>query len=240
MAKKLTAKQKRARKLAERAQNVKYKAGGIPAGKPKKKKAAGNVPRGTNAAKNAARDARQRSAADTAKLSKSQLAAEVAALWDAAYAKYRRLLQQGTPTAATVIYEQNFAGMNPYANTVNTNRAIAAKLKQWLKRKDVSATKSKKAQKKTLKYLREHGFPNITPADLSQFFDMYQKYLEYTGGVPQGVKKYLEHFASAYEKYKENPEENMQNIFENARERMYAEYESTFNAAMFSENPLEL
>lgn len=238
MAKKLTAKQKRMRKEAEKKQRAAYHAGKIPAGKSKKPKQ--NVPRGTNAAKNATRDARRRSAADTAKLSKSQLVAEVAALWDAAYAKYLRLMQQGTPTAATVIYEQNFAGMNPARMNMNTLRAQSAKLKNWLKRKDVSATKSKKAQKSTLKYLRTHGFPQISADDLTKFFDLYQKYLEFTGGVPQGVKKYLEHFATAYEKYKENPEENMQKIFDTARERMYAEYESTFNTAAFAENPLEL
>lgn len=238
MAKKLTAKQKRMRKEAEKKQRAAYQAGKIPAGKSKKPKQ--NVSRGTNAAKNAARDARRRSAADTAKLSKSQLMAEVAALWDAAYAKYLRLMQQGTPTAATVIYEQNFAGMNPARMNMNTLRAQSAKLKNWLKRKDVSATKSKKAQKSTLKYLRTHGFPQISTDDLTKFFDLYQKYLEFTGGVPQGVKKYLEHFATAYEKYKENPEENMQKIFDTARERMYAEYESTFNTAAFAENPLEL
>ena len=239
MAKKLTAKQKRMRKEAEKKQRAAYQAGKIPAGKSKKPKVQ-NVPRGTNAQKKAVNAARNRTTAETAALSKQKLIADVSALWDSAYKKYRRLLQQGTPTAATVIYEQNFAGMNPQKMNVNTLRAQSAKLKNWLKRADTSATKSKKSQKKTLKYLRTHGFPQISADDLTKFFDLYQKYLEFTGGVPQGVKKYLEHFATAYEKYKENPEENMQKIFDNARERMYAEYESTFNAAAFAENPLDL
>lgn len=231
---KLTALQKRIRKEKERKERAAYEA---------RKAKSVNVPRGTmrnESQKKAIRDARKRTAADTAKLNRAQLTAEVSALWDAAYKKYRRLMQQGTPTAATVIYEQNFAGMNPARMNMNTLRAQSVKLKNWLKRKDVSATKSKKAQKSTLKYLRSHGFPQISADDLTKFFDLYQKYLEYTGGVPQGVKKYLEHFATAYEKYKENPEENMQRIFDNARERMYVEYESTFNAAAFAENPLDL
>lgn len=238
MAKKLTAKQKRMRKEAEKKQRAAYQAGKIPAGKSKKPKQ--NVPRGTNAERNAARVAERRTAAETAKLSKSDLSAEVVALWDKAYKRYRRLMEQGTPTAATVIYEQNFAGMNPARMNMNTLRAQSAKLKNWLKRKDVSATKSKKTQKNTLKYLRTHGFPQMNKSDLQQFFDLYQKYLEFTGGIPQGVIKYLEHFATAYSKYKENPEENMQLIFETARERMYAEYENTFNASAFAANPLEI
>lgn len=238
MAKKMTAKQKRMRKEAEKKQRAAYQAGKIPAGKSKKQKQ--NVPRGTNAERNAARVAERRTAAETAKLSKADLSAEVVALWDKAYKRYRRLMEQGTPTAASVIYEQNFAGMNPYDNNMNTNRAMIAKLKNWLKRKDTYATKSKKTQSKTLQYLREHGFPQMNKSDLQQFFDLYRKYLEFTGGIPQGVVKYLEHFASAYSKYKENPDENMQLIFETARERMYAEYENTFNASAFAANPLEI
>ena len=237
MAKKLTAKQKRIRKEAEKKQWAAYQAGKIPAGKSKKVQ---NVPRGTNVERNAARAAERRTAAETAKLSKSDLSAEVVALWDKAYKRYRRLMEQGTPTAATVIYEQNFAGMNPQKMNVNTLRAQSAKLKNWLKRADTSATKTKKSQRKTLKYLHEHGFKKINADDLQQFFDLYQKYLEYTGGIPQGVVKYIEHFANAYSKYKENPEENMQKIFDEARERMYAEYENTFNAAEFAQNPLEI
>lgn len=231
--KKLTALQKRRRKEAEKRNRIAYeKRGAMP--KPTKQP---EPPKQT--AVKLSKEAFKRSAAETASLSKSALAADIAALWDTAYGKYKRLMQQGTPNAATVIYEQNFAGMNPYKNNMNTNRALAAKLKTWLKRKDVSATKAKKAQNKTLNYLKKHGFKDITKDELQQFFDLYQKYLEYTGGVPQGVRKYLEHFASAYEKYKEDPETNMQTIFENARERMYSEYETTFNASVFAENPLE-
>lgn len=232
--KKLTAKQKRIRNEKERKERAAYEA---------RKETNMNVPRETmrnESQKRALRDARKRTAADTAKLNRAQLSSEVSALWDAAYKKYYRLMQQGTPTAATVIYEQNFAGMNPARMNMNTLRAQSAKLKNWLKRKDVSATKSKKAQKSTLKYLRTHGFPQMNKSDLQQFFDLYQKYLEFTGGIPQGVVKYLEHFASAYSKYKENPDENMQLIFETARERMYAEYENTFNASAFAANPLEI
>lgn len=239
MAKKLTAKQKRMRKEADKKQRAAYQAGKIPAGKSKKPKLQ-NVPRGTNAQKKAVNVARNRTTAETAALSKQKLIADVSALWDSAYKKYRRLLQQGTPTAATVIYEQNFAGMNLQKMNVNTLRAQSAKLKNWLKRADTSATKTKKSQRKTLKYLHEHGFKKIKADDLQQFFNLYQKYLEYTGGIPQGVVKYIEHFANAYSKCKENPEENMQKIFDEARERMYAEYESTFNAAEFAQNPLEI
>lgn len=235
MAKKLSAKQRRLRKAAERKEREGYNAGRIPAGKNSKKMRAE-----TREKEREKHAARLRSAADTAKLNKEQLAADIMRLWDEAYKKYRRLMEQGTPNAATAIYEQNFAGMNPYENSMNVNRAIAAQLKNWLRRKDTSATRAKKAQRKTLKYLKKHGFPNIKQEDLEKFFELYNKYLEYTGGTPQGVKKYLEHFANSYEKYKEDPDGNMEEILEEAKRKMYEEYEDTFDPASFSSNPLDI
>lgn len=239
MAKKLTAKQKRMRKEAEKKQRAAYQAGKIPAGKSKKPKSQ-NVPRGTNAERNAARIAERRTAAETAKLSKSDLSAEIVALWDKAYKRYRRLMEQGTPTAATAIYEQNFAGMNPYKNNANTNRAMAAQLKTWLKRKDTRATKAKKVQTKTLEYVRKHGLPNMKKDELTKFFELFEKYLDWTGGIPAGFVQYLEHFAKAYSKYRENPDENMEKIFEDALNRMREAYADNYKPSDFAANPLEI
>ena len=230
---KLTALQKRRRKEAERRDRARYEAtkrppSPIPA-----------EPR-ARADRAAVKAAAGRTAEQAAKLSKAQLAADVSALWDKAYSKYRRLMAQGTPNAATAIYEQNFAGMNPERNSMNKNRALLAQLKNWLKRKDTSATKAKKAQRKTLDYLKKHGFPDISSDEMTDFWDMYDKYLEYTGGIPQGAKKYIESFASAYQKYRDDPAGNMQEMFEDAKQRMYAEYENTFDPSALASSPLDL
>lgn len=230
---KLTALQKRRRKEAERRDRARYEAAKRPPSPiPAEPRA--------RADRAAAKAAAGRSAEQAAKLSKAQLSADVTALWDKAYAKYRRLMAQGTPNAATAIYEQNFAGMNPERNTMNKNRALLAQLKSWLKRKDTSATKAKKAQRKTMKYLKEHGFPNISQDELSEFWDLYDKYLEYTGGIPQGAKKYIESFASAYQKYRDDPTGNMGEMFDDARRRMYEEYESDYDPSALAASPLEL
>lgn len=235
--KKPTAKQRRMQKAREKAERARY----LESKKPKAP-APDNVTRARERkAKQELKLARQRSSAEVAALKGQQVIAELNILWDEAYRKYRRLMQAGTPNAATAIYEQNFAGMNPAANNLNKNRALIAALKKWLARKDTSTTRAKKARRKTERqFEREFGYSKMTDEERRAFWSMYNKYVEYTGGIPQGSKHYLKHFSNAYQTYRENPRMTQKELFDNARERMMKEYEQSISADTFSVDPLGL
>lgn len=198
MAKKQTAAQRRMRKQAEKLARALYQAGKRPAAAPKRA-----------AAKRAAREeirqaqiheAQQRnmSSEEVAKLSKQDAAALLRDLHDQAYRRYYALMQQGTPNAATAIYESDFAGLNPDGMTVNAIRAKIAALQKWLLRKDVSPKRARKKQQKDLEWLRDHGFPDVTEDELEDFYDMYAKYLEYAGYGKHYITGRLANFANVY------------------------------------------
>lgn len=237
--KKLTAKQQRMRRERERAERAAYQAGQI---KPAPKKPAKQ--RATSEAKKTKRavsEARRRTAAETAAMTNAAVIGDIMRLWDAAYSKYRRLMAQGTPNLATSIYEQNFAGMDPTQNNVNKNRALATALRKWLKRKDVSATKAKKQKKKTERmFEKSFGYDKMTDEEKRAFWDSYKKFVEYSGGVPQGAKHYVKHFSNAYKVYRDNPGMSQQQLFESARERMMKEYEQSLSVDTFGQNPLDI
>lgn len=198
MAKKQTAAQRRMRKQAEKLARALYDAGKTPAAQPKRA-----------AAKRAAREeirqaqifeARQRnmSSEEVAKLTKQDAAALLRDLHDQAYRRYYALMQQGTPNAATAIYESDFAGLNPDGMTINAIRAKIAALQKWLRRKDVSLKRAKKKQQKDLEWLRDHGFPDVVEDELEDFYDMYAKYLEYAGYGKHYITGRLANFANVY------------------------------------------
>lgn len=223
MAKKQTAAQRRMRKQAEKLARALYEAGKRPAASPKRA-----------AAKRAAREeirqaqileARQRnmSSEDVAKLTKQDAAALLRDLHDQAYRRYYALMQQGTPNAATAIYESDFAGLNPDGMTVNAIRAKIAALQKWLRRKDVSLKRARKKQQKDLEWLRDHGFPDVTADELEDFYDMYAKYLEYAGYGKHYITGRLANFASVYSQL-EDP--SLPDALKRIDEEMRRQYES--------------
>lgn len=237
--KKLTAKQQRMRRERERAERAAYQAGQIKYApkKPAKQRSASEAKK----TKRAVSEAQRRTAAETAAMTNAAVIGDIMRLWDAAYAKYRRLMAQGTPNLATSLYDQNFAGMDPTQNNVNKNRAIVTALRKWIKRKDVSATKAKKQKKKTERmFEKSFGYDKMTDEEKRAFWDSYKKYVEYIGGVPQGAKHYIKHFSNAYKVYRDNPGMTMQQLFENARERMMKEYEQSISVDTFGQNPLDI
>lgn len=186
------------RKQAEKLARALYEAGKTPAAEPKRTAA-------KRAAKEEIRQAQilesrqqRMSSEEVAKLSKQDAAALLRDLLDQAYRRYYALMQQGTPNAATAIYETDFAGLNPDGMTANAIRAKIAALQKWLRRKDVSPKRAKKKQKKDLEWLRDHGFPDVTEEELEDFYDMYAKYLEYAGYGKHYITGRLANFANIY------------------------------------------
>lgn len=223
MAKKQTAAQRRMRKQAEKLARALYDAGKRPAAQPKRA-----------AAKRAAREeirqtqifeARQRnmSSEEVAKLTKQDAAALLRDLHDQAYRRYYALMQQGTPNAATSIYESDFAGLNPDGMTINAIRAKIAALQKWLRRKDVSLKRAKRKQQKDLEWLRDHGFPDVTVDELEDFYDMYAKYLEYAGYGKHYITGRLANFANVYSQL-EDP--SLPDALKRIDEEMRRQYES--------------
>lgn len=220
--KRMNAKLKRLAKEIEKKERAAFEAGQISPGTPK---SSGKRRKAAAAVREAQKEESRflnRSAAETAQLTHAELIADVQRLHDLAYARYYALMQQGTPNAATSIYETEFAGLDPWHMTVNALRAMAHKLRRWLKRKDVSPKRAARGQNKTLEYLREHGFPDVSAEDLPQFFDMLSKYHEIYGGYNRYA---IQYFAAAYAAEIDNPLENMEAIFSRTNDELRREYE---------------
>lgn len=210
------------RKQAEKLARALYQAGQVPAAEPKRAAA-------KRAAKEEIRQAQifeakqqRMSSEEVAKLSKQDAAALLRDLLDQAYRRYYALMQQGTPNAATAIYETDFAGLNPDGMTANAIRAKIAALQKWLRRKDVSPKRAKKKQKKDLEWLRGHGFPDVTEEELEDFYDMYAKYLEYAGYGKHYITGRLANFANIYSQL-EDP--SLPDALQRIDEEMRRQYE---------------
>lgn len=197
MARKETAKQRRQRKERERARQAAYERGEIPAALPKSR--AGRA-RHEQARREMQREYSRfltRPASESAKMQGADIRAEVAALHDIAYDRYRAMMQQGTPSAGTVIYENDFAGLNVDAMTVNELRAYASKFRHWLQRKDIIPKRAAALQRKQLQFLRKQGIDNPTPADLDRYFDLFSKYRQTHKGQSIGSPQIAQAFAKA-------------------------------------------
>ena len=229
---KMNAKQRHLKRQAEKLARALYEAGTTAPKAPKKTSARRRAEAEIREAQRAESALINQSSGDTAQMSKADLIDAVKQLHDIAYGRYYALMQQGTPNAATSIYETEFAGMNPEGMTVNALRATMAKLQKWLKRKDTGRKKAKRAQKKTLDYLKKHGFPNVTADDLDDFFDAYARFLEYHGYGSRYTAGRVAAFAGVYAEM-ENPLENMQDLLDKADKEMRREYERNNGADTF-------
>lgn len=226
--KKLTALQKRMRKEAEKKERAAYESGKIkpaPSRKPDRQKIADK--KASEQKRWERRQAQKRTAADVAGMNAAAVISDLMSLWNSAYHRYQLLKQAGISNAATAIYEQNFAGMNPFANSLNENRAMIAALKKWLSRRDVSVHRGQKTKRKMLQNLEKWGIGGMDDDEITEFWDLYEKYVEWLGGVPSNIVRYLEHFASAYAVYRASPDMSHEEMFEIARRKMEQDYENS-------------
>lgn len=238
MKKKLTALQKRQQREKERAERKAYEEGKIkpsPSKKAEKQKAAER--REAQKRRSEKRSAQKRTAADVAAMTNANVISDLMQLWNSAYHRYQALKQAGISNVATSVYEQNFAGMNPFANTINENRAMVAALKKWLTRRDISVHRGKKARQKMMQNLDKWGLGDMTESEINDFWDLYDKYTEYIGGMPVNIVQYLEHFSAAYDIYRQRPDMSTTELFDNARDRMMANYEHEIEN-VFPQSPL--
>lgn len=197
MARKETAKQRRARKERERAQRLAYERGEIPAGVPKSKTARQKHEQQRREIQRDYARFLTRSAAETSRMNAGDVRAEVSALHDIAYDRYRTMMKQGTPSAGTVQYENDFAGINVDAMSINELRAYASKFRHWLQRKDIIPKRAAALQRKQLQFLRKQGIDNPTPADLDRYFDLFSKYRQTHKGQSIGSPQIAQAFAMA-------------------------------------------
>ena len=231
--KKPNAAQRRAKKQAEKLARALYAAGKVAAKKPQNP---------TARRKQQAQKSKEQSfndsliylsSADFAQASKKNKMDFIRRLRDEAYRRYKKLIDQGTPNAATAVFETEFfAGIDPEGMSENAMRATFVKLQKWLRRKDVSAKSAQKRQEHTLDYPREHGFPDVTADDLEGFFDTYARFLEYHGYGSRYFSGRIAAFTEIYAEY-ETPLDSMQEIFERADEEMRREYERNNGADTF-------
>lgn len=186
------------RKQAEKLARALYQAGKTPAAEPKR-----------TAARQKKREAARQEQKlhyewinmrpdDVSQMSKGNTKKLLQDLLAIAHAQYSMLIEQGTPNAATAIFENDFAFLNPDDMTINAMRAKIIGLQKWLRRKDVSPKQAKKKQQKDLEWLRDHGFPDVTEEELEDFYDMYAKYLEYAGYGKHYITGRLANFANIY------------------------------------------
>lgn len=237
--KKETAKQRHLRKMRERAQREAYERGDIPP-------AMGRGARGKARAEERRRTAQKeyhefltRSAEQTARMKAVDIRAEVEALHDLAYGKFRALMEQGTPNAATVKYMNEFAGMNVPEMNVNELRHTANALRNWLRRKDLYLERQKRAQNKTLARLRAEGL-TVTADDLPNYWDFvnkaqhssYYRKAEGSQGSPDKATKQA--FARMM-----RGEITMQEALNEAEQGMKESYERTVKNNGFVASPLE-
>lgn len=239
---KLTAKQKRLRKEREKAERAAYQRGEVKTRASRKRKPQDIEPKRKTGKQATAY--RHRSAEETAKLSREDLAREVERLWDDAYRKYRRLKEAGIANAATALYESEFAGMNPWENNVNKNRALAAMLRKWLQRKDTSVTKGKKnksrMKRKFFKDFDEFFEEEDENEVMREFWETWDMFLEWMGGMPEEYQKYIEYFREAYLEWKQNPEMTMEEMFQNAKSKIMESYAESYESGRPFTNPLDV
>ena len=197
MARKETAKQRRQRKERERAQQAAYERGDIPAALPKSRAGRARHEQARREIQRAYTQFLTRPASESAKMQAADIRAEVAALHDIAYGKYYAMMRQGTPSAGTVIYENDFAGLNVDEMSVNELRAYASKFRHWLQRKDIIPKRAAALQRKQLQFLKKQGIDNPTPADLDRYFDLFSKYRQTHKGQSIGSPQIAQAFAKA-------------------------------------------
>lgn len=244
MAKKKTALQKRREREKERARRKAYESGKVAPAKPKGKSARRKAAEAERQLQKQKTAYRKRSAAETAQLNREDLAAEVQNLWNDAYHKYRALKDAGISNAATALYEDQFAGMNPWENTVNKNRALAAMLRKWLHRKDTSVTRGKKNKKK-MKDRFFKDFDEMFEEDgeddvMREFWETWEMFVEWLGGIPAEFVQYLEIFTECYLEWKQNPDMSQEEFFQNAKTKIMQAYAESYTSDRPFTNPLDV
>lgn len=233
MARKENAKQRRERKARERAERAAYESGRIPAAAPRSLTARRKMQAERSAAQKEFSGFLNRPAAETNKMNAIALQIEVEALHAIAHERYSALLAQGTPNVATVIFENEFAGLNPAENNINANRATAAKLRAWLKRKDASLKRAKRQQNKTLKWARKHGYTGGAEG-LADLFEYMSNYAELHGGQ-YNYKLFPAVYSSVIDKGG-----TMQDVFDEYEKREREQYERDMSSNTFGGAPLEI
>lgn len=239
MAKRETAKQRRERKTRERKQRELYERGQIPPAIGKGKRGREKAMERMQTAQRKLYEIVNRSASDANTLPTEQFRDEVYALHELAYEKYSRLIEQGTPNAATVTYESEFALMPIHGMTLNELRAFAAKLRHWLKRKDLYAKRQKHYQQSQIQRLKAYGI-DANADSLKDYYDFVSKarqlganpnWKNTRGSPPVSVK-------IAYARY-QSGEVSLADALHEAIEGMKREYEQSVTATTFGFNPLE-
>lgn len=170
---------------------------------------------------------------EVSKMTETALLVEVTALHGIAYERYQALLAQGTPNVATVKYETEFGGLNPAENNINANRAVAAKLRAWLKRKDANLKRAKRQQEKTLKWARKHGYTGDADG-LKELFEYMVAYSELHGG------QYKYNLFPAVYSAIVDAGGSMQDVFAEYDKRERAAYERDMSNTRFGGAPLEM
>lgn len=239
MARKENALQRKLRKARERAERAAYERGDIP---PRMGKGAKGKARAEERRRTAQREYHEfltRPAEQTARMKAGDIRAEVEALHDLAYGKFRALMEQGTPNAATVKYMNEFAGMNVPDMNINELRHTANALRNWLRRKDLYLERQKRAQEKTLARLRAEGL-TVTAADLPDYWDFVNKaqhssyYRKPEGSQGSPDKATKQAFARMM-----RGEITMQDALNEAEQGMKESYERTVKNNGFVASPLE-
>lgn len=239
MARRETAKQRRERKTRERKQREAYERGTIPPAIGKGKRGRQKAMERMQTAQRQLHEIVNRSASEANTLTTEQFRDEVYALHELAYEKYSALVSQGTPNAATVIYESEFALMPIHGMTLNELRAFAAKLRHWLKRKDLYTKRQKHYQQSQIQRLKAYGI-DASADSLKDYYDFVSKarqlganpnWKNTRGSPPVSVK-------IAYSRY-QSGEISLADAIHEAIEGMKREYEQSIKATTFGFNPLE-
>ena len=219
---KVTALQRKTRRQAEKLARALYAAGRTPAAEPKSTAARQKKREAVRKEQKAHYEWINMRPDDVSQMSKRNTKKLLSDLLAIAHAQYSMLIDQGTPNSATAIFENEFAFLNPNDMTINAMRAKIIALQKWLRRKDVIAKRAKRKQQKDLKWLREHGFPDVTEDELTDFYDMYARYLEYAGYGKHYITGRLANFANIYAQL-DDP--SMPDALERIDKEMRAQYE---------------
>lgn len=234
MARKETAKQRRARKERERAQRLAYERGDIPAGMPKSRTGREQREQARRAVQREYSHFLNRPAEETSSMTAEQVRAEVAALHDIAYGKFRAMMQQGTPTAGTSKYITDFAGINVDEMDINELRAYASNFRKWLRRKDIIPKRARAIQQNQLRFLRSQGITDVKPEDLDKYFDLFSKYRQLHKGQSIGSPE----IAKAFSEMRAG-NLSMRDALTMAEKEMEKTYERNVRNAGFS-SPLDI
>lgn len=210
------------RKQAEKLARALYQAGRVPAAEPKRTAARQKKREAVRQEQKLHYEWINMRPDDVSQMSKGNTKKLLQDLLAIAHAQYSMLIEQGTPNAATAIFENDFAFLNPDDMTINAMRAKIIGLQKWLRRKDVSPKRAKKKQQKDLEWLRGHGFPDVTEEELEDFYDMYAKYLEYAGYGKHYITGRLANFANIYSQL-EDP--SLPDALQRIDEEMRRQYE---------------